>query len=180
MRHPTESEEGRGPLVTSAFRPFKCCEVLCFNRPEMFVKGTDGRQIGYITNPFTCCSRDVLVDGPVDKRPDLGPVDKSARATAGSAWPFRVTGACNQPGMWCHLPCGPCKTIHFEIQDTNGIVVGEIQKVYAGCCKEALEVSNFAIRFPAQATWFQKATLINCAVMMDFLWFEEKADNTST
>ena len=36
-----------------------------------------------------------------------------------------------------------------------------------------------AIRFPAGATWQQKATLINTAILIDFLFFERKNNNNS-
>lgn len=177
MRHPTNPEEGKGPLLTTSFRPFKCCEFLCFNRPEMFVKGADGRQIGHVYAPFTCCTFDVDIGQASSKRLDQGEINKDAMAATPSNWPYKVTATCCQPGVWCQCPCGDCKRIVFEVKDATGQLVGEVQKVFAGCCKEAMEVSNFAVRFPAGSTWFQKASFINAVVLMDFLWFEEKQNN---
>jgi len=179
MRHPTNPEEGMGPLLTSSFRPFKCCEFMCFNRPEMFVKGADGRQIGHVYNPFTCCSMDVDVEPPVDTRLDLGEVNKEATVAGASAWPYKISATCCQIGVWCQCPCGDCRIISFDVLDQSGAVVGEVQKVFAGCCKEAVDVSNFAVRFPAGATWFQKATMINTVILMDFLWFERQNNNNN-
>ena len=168
------SETFKGPLVSSAFRPFKCCTLACLNRPEMFVQSAERRQIGYVRQPFTCLSRDLTVDGPTESRPELGPPDAKARKTTGSAWPFRISAGCCQPGMCCRCGAGSCLTVSFEILDSADMPVGQVKKVFAGCCKELYQVSTFAVRFPAQATWYQKVCLLNAVIMMDFLWFEER------
>ena len=176
MRDAANPEEGVGPLLTNTFRPFKCCEFLCFNRPEMFVKNARGQQVGHVINPFTCFSWDVDVEAPTGDRLDQGEVDPEA--LKGDAWPYKVSATCMQPGIYCRLPCGPCKRVIFEIRDRSGTQVGEIQHVWSGCCKSLIDVDNYAIRFPLGATWQQKASLINTVFLLDFLYFERKQDNS--
>lgn len=177
VRDLANPEEGRGPTLSQAFRPFKCCEFLCFNRPEVFVKNGTGQQIGYVRSPFTLCSWDVDVAAPDGSRTDQGPLDPEA--AKGDSWPYKITATCCQVGIYCRLPCGPCKRVIFEIKDRSGATVGEIQHVWAGCCKSLVDVDNYAIRFPAGATWYQKATLINAVYLVDFLYFERKQGDAS-
>lgn len=170
--------EGQGPQISDVFRPFKCCEFLCFNRPELFVQDASGQQIGHVYNPFTCCSFELDVGPASDKRPDKGAIAADA-PKAGAGWPWKLFATCNQLGVYCSCPCEPCKRVIFEIRDQSGTPVGEFHHVFPGCCKDVIEVDNYYIRFPAGATWQQKVTLIYACILADFLWWEKKNNNNN-
>ena len=143
MRDRMNPEEGRGPILSHAFRPFKCCEFVCFNRPEMFVKNASNQHIGHVFNPFTCCSWDVDVSGPAEHRYDNGEVDpEAAKAIAGTPW--KLSATCCQLGIYCRCPCDPCKRVIFEIKDSEDNVVGELQ-----CVARQWRVVAVAVRIAA-------------------------------
>lgn len=150
VRDVENPQEARGPVLTHAFRPFKCCEFLCFNRPEMFIKNSRGLQVGHVRAPFTVCDARVDAGPPAADRVDQG--DPDPDALKGDGWPYTITASCCQAGLYCKLPSGPCKRVLFDIKDRSDETVGELQHVVAGCCKLMVDVDNYAIRFPVGAT----------------------------
>lgn len=180
QRHPT-SESAPGPMLMQLFRPFKCCEILCFNRPEMHVKDPSGLHIARIYNPFTCCDWKLEIGPPVVS--ETVPADRvhpQIKSDAkGDVW-YTLTAAICQPGMFCTCPCGPCERITFDITDNSGTKVGEVSHVWAGCAKELIaNADNFVVVFPPDATWYQKAALTSSAILMDFLYFERNQNKNN-
>ena len=93
---------------------------------------------------------------------------------------YYISAYCCQWGLFCHLPCGPCKRVSFKIMDSSGEEVGEIAKVWSSCLKEMFSnADNFEAHFPAMADWKQKALLLAATLMIDFRYFEknEKGEN---
>nr|CAG4712623.1 unnamed protein product [Naegleria fowleri] len=72
-------------------------------------------------------------------------------------------------------PCCECWTFYIE---KNGQRVGEIRKKWSGFLKEAFtDADNFGIEFPISSTTKEKAILLGALFLIDFLYFEESANN---
>jgi hypothetical protein len=142
------------------------CTIACLNRPEMKVTCVEnGKEefIGKIVDPFNFCNLQVnLYD------------------TMGNCR-YKIEGSCCQLGLWCKLPCEPCQTIDFDINNQIGDKLSTMQKKSAGCLASALtDASNFSVTFPPNATKEDKALFLVACIFLDFRYFEEpvrKADN---
>lgn len=91
--------------------------------------------------------------------------------------PLSAAGYKCQPGALCTCPSGPCKNIQLRIYDAADTEcttqIGTIAKVWSGCLKEAFtDADSFVVEFPEGANPMQKAALVSCTVLLDFLLFE--------
>ena len=95
-------------------RPCKCT-MACFCRPILKVYDITGNEesfIGKLKDPWHMCNYTVKIyEGQHDD------------------YDYYINGSCCQCGFHCHMPCGPCKEIRFQINDEKGNEVGEIKKV---------------------------------------------------
>lgn len=136
-----------------------CC---CFNRPTVTV--TDvmrGQTIGSIRDPFACC------DLTFDLR---DPQEQTV---------LKATGGCCQCGLCCPLPCGPCSTVSFELQDPSGARVGDMYKKVPSCCKFlfASDVDNYKVEFGGVENPDLKALLMALAIFVDFRYFSDNSND---
>jgi len=125
-----------------------------------------GEAIGYITDPFSCCSYTFDI------------------FDAGRNKVLCLRGSCWQCGICCPLPCGACKEAKFDITDANtGAHVGSLRKVFrksnlfGASDAETYELDFEGISHPA---W--KGMLVALAMFLDMTYFTqggEEARNNS-
>ena len=110
------------------------CAYYCFNRGEMDCYLTDkadgGEYLGKCFDPWECCHFIFNIFGP----------EKEVVYT--------IKADCCQLYFWCGCPCDNCQKVVFEIHegDQNGPVVGNLNKIGKGCCKNCCaldQASNF-------------------------------------
>lgn len=133
-----------------------------------------------VYNPFQCCDNKLELGAPKpDREGGVNPLPIIASDGNYGDW-YVVEANCCQPGFFCQCPCGPCKEIVWTITAPKApdTPIGTIKRVWAGLCKQAFtDADNFVIQFPPGATPYQKATLMGCAFLIDFLLFEKKQNN---
>jgi len=137
------------------------CTCLCCNRPLIKVTRVDLPDkpvIGYVRDSFSCC--DYVFD-ILDKK-DGKPL-------------FKVIADCCQCGFHIKCPCGPCSKIQFNIVDQKTeSPVGDIKKVWSGCCKEiASNADDYSVVFPVGVDPNYKALLMAAVILIDYRHFEE-------
>jgi len=140
-------------------RPCKCT-FFCFDRPEMSIRYVeDGRNdyLGKVRDVFICCGvRFEILDALNNLK-------------------YVINGSVCQWGMWCPAPCDQCENITFDIQSPSGEVISTIKKKSPGCLNAMVsDADNYAINFPNGATKEEKALLMSAALLLDYLYFEEK------
>jgi uncharacterized protein YxjI len=79
-------------------------------------------------------------------------------------------------GPWCTYSCAG--DVEFKIMTPDETVeVGRISKQWSGLLKEAFtDTDNFGITFPMDLDVRAKATLIGAAFLIDYMFFEKKAN----
>lgn len=149
--------------VMSILRPCKMT-IACFNRQEIqvqWVEGGERKFIGKIVDPWDCCNFSFRIQ------------DEKAQEM------YTVVASCCQLAFHCkQFPCEACQTVKFTIHEPgHDAEIGSMVKVGNGCCVNSLDLgyNNFKIEFPKGANWKQKALLINCAVFIDYMMFEDKS-----
>jgi len=80
-------------------------------------------------------------------------------------------------GPWCTYSCAG--DVEFKVMTPDeSVEVGRISKQWAGLLKEAFtDTDNFGITFPMDLDVRCKATLIGAAFLIDYMFFEKKANN---
>lgn len=181
------------PGAVTLERPFRCT-LLCLNRPVLRVRhGTVG-YIGEIRYPFLPplslnyyftihsptrdASNEMVLNAPLHVHPTR------SGEPEGTMW-YRVKGNFCQWGLFCFLPCGPCKKISFKIFDPADEFctqpIGEIQKIWKDCCSALLDADSYTIDFPPNSNEVQRASLIATTILIDFCLFEaRKNDDNNT
>lgn len=144
-------------------RPFTCT-MLCFNRPVMEIYSLEQGQekyIGKISNPYSCTQIVFNID------------DENNNPL------YIIKGSLCQLGVLCTgIPCAPCQEAQFDICDKNGTPLKKLLKKAVGCLKAAIsDVDEFAVIFPDNANVYQKALLMSAAMLLDYLFFEDKDQN---
>jgi len=151
-------------------RPFKCT-FFCLARPVVYVWWGE-YVIAEIVSPFNCCEWRFEV-GPPTSFPERERVHPEMASA--------------EPGMWysvhAHMyTCGlvaPCCAAQAPFPicagSRSGERVGTIARVWSGWCKEGCtNATNFSIAFPDGALPMQKASLLACTMLIDFLICEER------
>jgi len=139
-------------------RPFQCT-CCCINRPVAQVTDeTTGTKIGSFRDPCTCCCLKFQVQD--ENNNDVLEVDGGC--------------CCTQPGMVCPLPCGPCRTVSFDVKDSqSGQVVANVEKQVPSCLTFlfAPDVDNYKVEFNQvqNPTW--KAILLAFTIFLDYRYF---------
>ena len=79
-------------------------------------------------------------------------------------------------GPWCTFSCGG--DVDFRVLTPDGETeVGRISKQWTGLLKEAFtDADNFGISFPMDLDVRCKATLIGAVFLIDYMFFEKKAN----
>jgi len=136
------------------------CTCYCFGRPEVKLYWIeDGKEelLGKVIDPLNCCNLFVDVYNKEGEKK------------------YRINGSCCQLGLHCKLPCEPCQTIDFDVQNPGGDTLSHLQKRSPGCCQAAVsDTANFSITFPQEATKEDKALIMAAVIFMDYRFFEEK------
>lgn len=142
------------------------CTCLCCNRQEMkcyYVEGeSEKKYLGKCYDPWDCCNYSFkLYD-------DQGQID------------YVVTGSCCQWYFFCKCPCESCQTVNFDVNEgeTNN-KVGDFTKHGRDCMSNALagdDADIFVVDFPKGSNWRQRAMLMNLAVFVDYVMFEDTSD----
>jgi len=139
------------------------CTCCCFNRPIIDVtNGTTGELLGRIRDPFACCDMTFAVEDP------SGDQILSAK------------GGCCQLGLICPCPCGPCREVHFPVEDAKtGQEVGKLTKIVPDCLKFLMadDVDNYEVEFGAVQNPQYKALMIALGLFIDFRYFNARSEN---
>jgi len=141
-------------------RPFTCTCGPC-NRPTVTVTDNNtGDPIGKIMDPCTCCGLDFRIKDKDDNQV------------------MNVHGSCCQMGLYCPLPCGPCRDVTFDIHDSAGGTVGSMKKKVPGCCKFffAPDVQNYEVEFSGVSDPNYKILLMATAIFTDFKYFNDNSN----
>ncbi|KAL4469075.1 hypothetical protein ABPG72_007754 [Tetrahymena utriculariae] len=156
-----------GQLSSSTFiqmqRPFKCT-CCCWNRPELsvtIVENGQNQYLGKVREPFRFCDLAVEIED----------------ATGNIK--FIIEGSCCQLGYICMgCPFQSCQEFTFEVKNPSGEIITRILKKSAGCLKSCIGKSdNFTIGFPAGLSPEDKALFMAAALLIDYMYFENKTDN---
>lgn len=167
-------------------RPFKCT-MACFFRPRLRVRSNAMGYIGEAYSPFTCMNPIIHVRPPTELPADA-PANVAAEVTAelGKTW-YVVRGECCQWGL--HAAMLPfsncCKKVSFYIYDPRdtsfSTPLGEIARVFGGCCREALTVADsFTITFPQNADPIKRATLLGAVMLLEYMLFVKEPGNQAS
>ena len=143
-------------------KPYKI-SFMCWNRPMMRVNYTENGNmvnLGKVVDNYDFCnySFDVL-NANGEKR-------------------FHIEAACNQLGFHFQCPCDACEKIIFNIWKGDKKEECEpLIKTGKGCGKNMMgDADNFSIPFPPGSTFEDKALLLATGLFIDYMMFEESAN----
>ena len=148
------------------FKPFKCT-CCCLARPELLLSlhGNQQQYIGKVKEEFTCCDPLFTI-----KDGNGSPV-------------FLVTCDCCQCGYCCRCNfCGKLNEVKFLIFDckNQGNPVGSIVKRVAQNAAQLFsDADSYDVNFPVNSTPQEKFSLICCALMIDYQYFEETGNSNN-
>jgi len=152
------TEGGNNSVAFLLSRGFSCT-CCCFNRPEVEITDAVSQErIGSIRDPWACCDMTFSVRDAVNS--DI-------------IW---ARGGCCQPGLMCPLPCGPCKWVTFDMEDTHsGKKIGQLSKHVPSCLKFLLacDVDNYKLEFGDVSDPRTKALLVALTIFIDFRYFSD-------
>ena len=143
---------------------FKPCKISCFclNRPEFIINlGTNNNYVGKIIHTFTCCDPEFEVYN-----------DKGLK--------YLVRADCCQCGLLCaNNICGKLSSATFEIYSAaTSKVLSLITRLPAQNFGEmATDADSYEVLFPKKAKAKDKLLLIALGLMIDYQYFETKADD---
>jgi len=137
-------------------RPYKCqscCFPCCLQKLE--VSSPPGTTIGFVKQKWSCI------------KPKFEICDGDGNV------------ALVIIGPWCTFACAG--DVEFKIMTADeSVEVGRISKQWSGILKEAFTDSdNFGIKFPMDLDVRCKATLIGAAFLIDYMFYEKKANKES-
>jgi hypothetical protein len=153
-------------VYATLFKPFKCT-CCCLARPELLLSlnGHEQQYVGKVKEEFTCCDPLFTI-----KDGNGNPV-------------YSVKCDCCQCGFCCRKNfCGKISEVKFFIYDLNNCVqpAGTIVKMRAQNVGQLItDADSYEVLFPANATPQQKFSLICCALMIDYQYFEETGSGQS-
>ena len=147
------------------FKPYKCT-CCCLARPELLLSlhGNEQKYIGKVKEEFTCCDPLFTI-----KDGNGSPV-------------FVITCDCCQCGFLCRSNfCGKLSEVKFSIFDVknqSGSPVGSIVKRVAQNAGQLFsDADSYDVNFPVNSSPQEKFSLICCALMIDYQYFEETGNS---
>ena len=147
------------------FKPYKCT-CCCLARPELLLSlhGNEQKYIGKVKEEFTCCDPLFTI-----KDGNGSPV-------------FVITCDCCQCGFLCRKNfCGKLNEVKFSIFDVKnqgGSPVGSIVKRVAQNAGQLFsDADSYDVNFPVNSSPQEKFSLICCALMIDYQYFEETGNS---
>lgn len=133
------------------------CTCCCFNRPSIRVKLVEGgvkEDIGYVTDAWSFCNYIYKLHEAKDT--------------------YTVNGSCCQCGLLCRCPCGPCSKVDFAVLNKENTKVGNISKVWPGCCRALFsDADSYSVSFPIDMSPRFKILVMVAAILIDYRHFEE-------
>lgn len=130
---------------------------------------------------MNCCAMEITVEAPVGEvigsikqecsfcAPTYGVYDKDGNRILG------IEG----PVCFCQAICCPTD-IDFNISGGDGTNVGKISKQWTGYFKETFtQADNFGVNFPRDLDVRIKGTLLGAVFLIDFMYFEQKNNNSN-
>jgi len=176
-----------GQNVYKAVEDTECCtRIVCGpKRPfDMIIKDNADREVLHLQRPmrcdsccFPCCLQSLEVSSPpgttigfVDQRWSCIKPKFDIKDGDGNV-------ALTIIGPWCTYSCAG--DVEFKIMTPDeSVEVGRISKQWSGLLKEAFtDMDNFGITFPMDLDVRCKATLIGAAFLIDYMFFEKKANS---
>ena len=146
-------------------KPFKCT-CFCLERPKMIVQYANDQPLGSIKEPFTCCD------------PQINTFDNTGMMK------YIIHANCCQCGLICRSNfCGKLSQALFNIYRANNLTspCGSIIKKASSSFAELITTAdNYQINFPPDASPEDKMILIAAGLMIDYQYFEEKAENSNS
>jgi hypothetical protein len=150
-------------------RPCKCT-CYCWQRPEInMTLNNNNFFLGKVLEPFTCCDPLFYV---YNAKGDIT---------------YRFSADCCQCGVCCRdFPCESCSealwSIHKADKSPQTCNIenrdGTIRKTYTGCMQEwCTNADTYEIIFPVGATAEDKFMIISGAIMVDYMYYENKKNN---
>jgi uncharacterized protein YxjI len=178
-----------GQNVYKAVEDTECCtRLLCGPQRafDMMIKDNADREVLHLNRPyacqscfFPCCLQKLEVSAPPGET--IGFVKQKWTCIKPK---FEITDGDGNvalviKGPWCTYACG--QSVEFKIMTADETTeVGRISKEWVGLLKEAFTDSdNFGITFPMDLDVRCKATLIGAAFLIDYMFFEKKANQES-
>jgi len=178
-----------GQNVYKAVEDTECCtRIVCGPaRPfDMVIKDNADQEVLHLNRPlacsscfFPCCLQKIEVSAPPGNV--IGYVKQKWSCIKPK---FEVTDAEGTvalviKGPWCTTACG--QSVDFKVLTPDEVhEVGRISKEWSGILKEAFtDTDNFGITFPMDLDVRCKATLIGAAFLIDYMFYEKKANNES-
>jgi len=176
-----------GQNIYKAVEDTDCCmRIVCGpSRPfDMIIKDNADREVLHLNRPlkcnsclFPCCLQKLEVSAPPGNT--IGFVKQKWTCIKPK---FEITDGDGNvalviKGPWCTYACG--QSVEFKVMTPDEQhEVGRISKEWTGILKEAFTDSdNFGITFPMDLDVRCKATLIGAAFLIDYMFFEKKANN---
>lgn len=176
-----------GQNVYKAVEDTECCtRIVCGpSRPfEMIIKDNADREVIHLNRPFKCqsccfpcCLQQLEVSSPPGTT--IGFVKQRWTCIKPK---FDITDGDGNValvicGPWCTYSCAG--DVEFKIMTPDeSQEIGRISKQWTGLLKEAFtDMDNFGITFPMDLDVRCKATLIGAAFLIDYMFFEKKANN---
>ena len=142
------------------------CPIGGCDRPKMEVfytgestpNSNEGHLLGVIVIPCSC--NEMLIE-----------IFKDRNMEANSIFSIVADGRCG-----CSLPCmsEEGSLIEFDIRDNRkNASIGKIKKIFAGYFTEPLsDIDNYAINFPLELNWNEKALLMASFIAIDYRFFD--------
>jgi len=175
-----------GQNVYKAVEDTDCCtRVLCGpQRPfDLIIKDNADREVIHLNRPyrcssccFPCCLQSLEVSSPPGTV--IGYVDQKWTCIKPK---FDIKDGDGNValvivGPWCTYSCAGDVVFKVMTPDES-MEVGRISKQWTGLLKEAFtDMDNFGITFPMDLDVRCKATLIGAAFLIDYMFFEKKAN----
>lgn len=178
-----------GQNVYKAVEDTDCCTRIACGpaRPfDMIIKDNADREVIHLNRPlrcstccFPCCLQSLEVSSPPGTV--IGYVNQLWSCIKPK---FEITDADGNValviiGPWCTWSCAG--DVEFKVMTPDEQhEVGRISKQWTGLIKEAFtDMDNFGITFPMDLDVRCKATLIGACFLIDYMFFEKKANEDS-
>jgi len=168
----------------SGFCARQCCGPM--RAFDMEITDNNGREVIHLKRPlnctsccFPCCLQEMTITSPVTGEV-LGTIEqnwhlclpKYSLKDANGQTVLKLTGP------FCTCAC--CSDVNFELETVDGQNVGKITKQWTGMVKEAFtDADNFGVTFPMDLSVQMKAVVLGLVFLIDFMYFEEPANNNN-
>jgi len=175
-----------GQNVYKAKEDTDCCTRMCLGplRPfDMIIRDNADNEVIHLNRPFrcqSCCFPCCLQELEVSSPP--GTTIGFVRQNFSCIKPkFSIEDADGNEvlviiGPWCTYSM--CGDVEFKVMvPDESAEVGRISKQWSGLLKESFtDADNFGISFPMDLDVRVKATMIGAAFLIDYMFFEKKAN----